>query len=60
MDAVLRDAYGRDVTTWDGFPVLRDIQEPRMTCYDAQQATDHPDLADEASLRVARRPRTGR
>jgi aminoglycoside phosphotransferase len=47
------DAYGRDVTSWSGFPVLRDIRELRMTCYVAQQAAEHPHLADEASLRVA-------
>jgi Ser/Thr protein kinase RdoA (MazF antagonist) len=46
------DAYGRDVTTWAGFPVLRDIRELRMTCYAAQQAASHPRLADEAALRV--------
>lgn len=47
------DAYGRDVTTWDGFPVLRDVRELRVTCYAAQQAAEHPGLAAEASLRVA-------
>jgi hypothetical protein len=46
------DAYGRDVTTWSGFPVLRDIREFRMTCYAAQQAASHPRLAAEATLRV--------
>lgn len=47
------DAYGRDVTDWSGFQVLRDIRELRMTCYAAQQAAEHPRLAGEASLRVA-------
>ena len=47
------DAYGQDVTDWVGFPVLRDIRELRVTCYAAQQAGEHPQLASEASLRVA-------
>ncbi len=47
------DAYGQDVTNWNGFPVLRDIRELRMTCYVAQQAAEHSKFADEASLRVA-------
>ena len=47
------DAYGRDVTSWSGFTVLRDIRELRVTCYVAQQAAEHPQFADEASLRVA-------
>ena len=47
------DAYGQDVTSWHGFPVLRDIRELRVTCYVAQQAAEHSRLAGEASLRVA-------
>ena len=47
------DAYGQDVTNWDGFPVLRDIRELRVTCYVAQQAAEHSQFADKASLRVA-------
>jgi Ser/Thr protein kinase RdoA (MazF antagonist) len=47
------DIYGRDVTDWDGFLLFRDIRELRVTCYAAQQAADHPELASEASLRVA-------
>lgn len=27
------DAYGADVTTWEGFPLFRDIRELRVTCY---------------------------
>lgn len=47
------DAYGQDVTNWADFHVLRDIRELRVTCYAAQQAAEHPGLADEASLRVS-------
>jgi aminoglycoside phosphotransferase len=47
------DAYGRDVTNWNGFPLLRNIRELRVTCYAAQQAAEHSQFAGEASLRVA-------
>jgi hypothetical protein len=46
------DTYGADVTTWDGFAVLRDIRELRMTCYIAQQAAASPSLAGETRLRI--------
>ena len=46
------DAYGRDVTTWDGFSALRDIRELRMTCFAAQQAATQPRIEPEARLRV--------
>ncbi|WP_435581583.1 phosphotransferase enzyme family protein [Amycolatopsis thermoflava] len=45
--------YGHDVTTWDGFEVLRDIRELRMTCYLAQHAAENPNARSEAALRVA-------
>ncbi|MFF4367282.1 phosphotransferase enzyme family protein [Streptomyces sp. NPDC001594] len=35
--------YGVDVTAWDGYEVLRDIRELRMTAYSARIATEHPD-----------------
>ncbi|GAA4863700.1 aminoglycoside phosphotransferase family protein [Saccharopolyspora cebuensis] len=35
-------AYGHDVTTWDGFQVLRDIRELRMTTMAAQIAETTP------------------
>jgi Ser/Thr protein kinase RdoA (MazF antagonist) len=46
------EAYGFDVTTWDGFNVLRDIRELRVTCYVAQLAAEHERYAPEARLRV--------
>ncbi len=45
-------AYGHDVTTWTGFPLLRDIREMRMTCMAVQAAARNPDLAAQAQLRV--------
>jgi hypothetical protein len=46
-------AYGTDVTTWDGFTVLRDIRELRMTSFVAQQAATQARFAREASFRIA-------
>lgn len=45
-------AYGRDVTTWPGYELLRDIRELRVTCFAIQRAHDDPQLAGEALLRV--------
>ncbi|MGH4013874.1 MAG: phosphotransferase enzyme family protein [Pseudonocardiaceae bacterium] len=47
------DRYGHDVTTWNGFELLRDTRELRMTCYLAQHATEHSTARSEAALRVA-------
>ncbi|MEU4604040.1 aminoglycoside phosphotransferase family protein [Kribbella sp. NPDC023972] len=46
-------AYGHDVLEWNGFEVLRDIRELRVTCYAAQRASEQPSLRGEAALRVA-------
>lgn len=46
-------AYGHDVLNWDGFDVLRDIRELRVTCYAAQRASEEPSLRVQADLRVA-------
>jgi thiamine kinase-like enzyme len=46
-------AYGHDVTSWDGYTLLRDIRELRITTWIAQLAVDQPKYRDEASLRVA-------
>lgn len=34
--------YGADVTTWAGYPALRDIRELRVTCFALQHATADP------------------
>lgn len=48
----LVDAYGRDVTTWDGYPLLRDIRELRVTTYAGQVALDHPHAVEQAIHRL--------
>ncbi|MGW6913422.1 phosphotransferase enzyme family protein [Kitasatospora sp. NPDC054939] len=40
--AAFCDAYGTDVTAWDGYPVLRDIRELRVTCFALQHAAADP------------------
>lgn len=47
--------YGADVTTSDGYEVLRDIRELRMTAYAARITTEHPDHSharDETQYRI--------
>lgn len=45
--------YGHDVLEWEGFEILRDVRELRVTCYAAQRATENPSLRSQAALRVA-------
>jgi aminoglycoside phosphotransferase (APT) family kinase protein len=45
-------AYGRDVTTWDGYSILRDIRELRVTTYAGQVALDHPAAEAQAVHRL--------
>jgi aminoglycoside phosphotransferase (APT) family kinase protein len=48
------ETYGHDVTTWEGFHVLRDIRELRQTTMAAQVATTDPQrYADQAAHRLA-------
>ncbi|MDQ1295232.1 MAG: hypothetical protein QG608_3117 [Actinomycetota bacterium] len=49
---LLVDAYGHDVTAWEGYPVLRDIRELRVTTYAGQVALDHPDVLPQAVHRL--------
>ncbi|MFI5501099.1 phosphotransferase enzyme family protein [Nocardia asteroides] len=46
------DAYGYDVAEWQGFSLLRDIRELRMTCMAAQAAGLDPKHATQAQHRV--------
>ncbi|MFE6647832.1 phosphotransferase enzyme family protein [Nocardioides sp. NPDC057772] len=46
------EAYGRDVTLWDGFDLFRDIRELRVTCYAAYRAQHDPALRPNAVTRV--------
>lgn len=48
----LVDAYGADVTTSPGYPLLRDIRELRVTTYAGQVALDHPQAVDQTRHRL--------
>ncbi len=45
--------YGRDVTAWAGFEVLRDIRELRKVTFAVQMAKQRSDLAEQARYRLA-------
>nr|BAP34758.1 hypothetical protein [Streptomyces sp. ML694-90F3] len=45
-------AYGRDVTEWDGYPLLAAARELRMATYAAQHAAADPRRHDQAQYRV--------
>ncbi|SDY70312.1 Phosphotransferase enzyme family protein [Saccharopolyspora shandongensis] len=45
--------YGYDVTKWDGFEVLRDIRELRMTTMAAQIASTNPAIQPQLAHRLA-------
>lgn len=47
------DTYGHDVTDWDGFEVLRDIREFRMTCMAVQLAATDLVYRDQTAHRLA-------
>jgi aminoglycoside phosphotransferase (APT) family kinase protein len=46
-------AYGFDVTAWKGFPVLRAINELKMTTWLMQNVGESEQIADEFRLRLA-------
>jgi Ser/Thr protein kinase RdoA (MazF antagonist) len=46
-------AYGFDVRSWPGYPVLREIRELTMTTWIMQNVRQSPDVAAEFALRVA-------
>ncbi|MGK8558253.1 phosphotransferase enzyme family protein [Nocardia gipuzkoensis] len=46
-------AYGHDIMEWDGFELLRDVREFRMTSWLAQLAAENPSLHEQAAHRVA-------
>ncbi|WP_327731526.1 hypothetical protein OG250_43595 [Streptomyces sp. NBC_00487] len=45
-------AYGRDVTEWEGYELLAGARELRMTTYAAQHAATRPEWQAEAQYRV--------
>ncbi len=46
-------SYGRDVTEWEGYPLLRDTRELRKVTFAAQIASQRQDLVSEAHYRLA-------
>ncbi len=46
-------AYGHDIMKWEGFELLRDVREFRMTSWLAQLAAENTSLRDQATHRVA-------
>lgn len=48
-----RALYGHDVSEWDGFALLRDIREFRMTCMAVQLAEEIPSTRAQATHRLA-------
>jgi aminoglycoside phosphotransferase (APT) family kinase protein len=46
------EIYGSDVTTWEGFDLLRDIREFRMTCMAVQIASTNPAYREQAAHRL--------
>ena len=47
------NAYGFDVRTWPGYPVLREIRQLTMTTWIMQNVVESPAAAAEFALRVA-------
>ncbi|MEU6150612.1 aminoglycoside phosphotransferase family protein [Actinosynnema sp. NPDC047251] len=47
------DAYGFDVTSWDGFGVVRATHELKMTTWLMQNVQTSPKIAEEYALRIA-------
>ncbi|MEU0992338.1 phosphotransferase [Streptomyces sp. NPDC005953] len=45
-------AYGLDITTWPGYPVLRDIRELRMITTNARKAAHTPGSLSEVQRRI--------
>jgi hypothetical protein len=46
------EAYGTDVTMWEGYELLAGARELRMTTYAAQHAATRPEWQAEAQYRV--------
>jgi aminoglycoside phosphotransferase (APT) family kinase protein len=51
--ATFTEAYGFDVTEWDGFPVLRATQELKMTTWIMQNVEHSRGIANEFEKRMA-------
>jgi aminoglycoside phosphotransferase (APT) family kinase protein len=46
-------SYGRDITMWDGFKILRDVQELKMTTWLMQNVAESHLIAEEFERRLA-------
>jgi hypothetical protein len=46
------EAYGWDVTRWDGYPILRDLRELRMITTNARKSTHEPAKVAEVLRRI--------
>jgi thiamine kinase-like enzyme len=46
------DAYGYDVTTWSGFPVLREVHALKMTTWLMQNVQESQEIAAEYAVRM--------
>ncbi|WP_370417301.1 phosphotransferase family protein [Streptomyces sp. QH1-20] len=46
------DSYGFDVTTWEGYPTLRDLRELRMITTNARKAAQAPGTLAEVERRI--------
>jgi aminoglycoside phosphotransferase (APT) family kinase protein len=46
------EAYGFDVTSWSGFPVLQKVHEIKMVSWLAQMVDESPDIAREFEVRM--------
>ncbi|MGO4420284.1 phosphotransferase family protein, partial [Streptomyces sp. MCAF7] len=53
------EAYGADVTQWEGYELLAGARELRMTTYAAQHAAMRPEWQAEARYRVDTQPGEG-
>ncbi|WP_329127314.1 hypothetical protein [Streptomyces sp. NBC_01465] len=46
------EAYGYDVTTWEGYPILAGARELRMTTFAAQHAASNEEWIGQAQYRI--------
>jgi hypothetical protein len=46
------DLYGFDITTWPGWPVLRDVRELQLVTSTLDSATGRPEVADQLAHRL--------
>lgn len=51
--AAFCETYGFDVMTWDGFPVIKAINELKMTTWLMQNVSESQQIADEFRTRLA-------